>query len=421
MEILEIAKEFFTKSVIEKIADKIGEDVPVVQTAMNAILPSVLGGIMEKGSTANGIEQLISIFNKNDEESMLKTFSKGAGETKQLDNLIYSGFTMLQSIFGKKIEKVEDVVSEESGISKMGASVLLNIAAPVLMSLIGKQFKTSGMGNSGLVNLLMSQKDAVKASLPAGLLTFSNFSGLGDYRGAGTSSGKHVQQVDYNEKSDQSGMPGWLPWLAGALLLIAGIWMFKTCEDKKKSTLATTHVEMDSLAGGISEIADSVASKVGTGIDALGDFFKRKLPNGIELDIPELGVENKLIKFIEDPSTPVDVTTWFNFDRINFETGSAKLSSESMEQTANIAEILKAFPNVSVKIGGYTDNTGDDLINQKLSQSRAEQVKDAIVSQGVKAERVEAEGYGKEHPVATNDTEEGRAQNRRIAIRVVKK
>ncbi|KAA0992053.1 DUF937 domain-containing protein [Dyadobacter aurulentus] len=85
MEILEIAKEFFTKSVIEKIADKIGEDAPLVQSAMNAILPSVLGGIMEKGSTANGIEQLISIFNKNDEESILKTFSKGAGETKQLE------------------------------------------------------------------------------------------------------------------------------------------------------------------------------------------------------------------------------------------------------------------------------------------------------------------------------------------------
>lgn len=258
MEILEIAKGFFTRSIIEHIANKIGEEGPVVQNAMNAIIPSVLGGIIEKGSSANGIEHLISLINMNDEESTLNAFSAGTGAPQQLDNLIYSGFIILQSLFGKKLEIVEDVVSAESGVSKMGTSVLMNIAAPVLISLIGKHFKTSGMGTSGLVNLLMSQKDAVKASLPSDLLSFNNFAKLGESHGAGASSGRPSDPANYNQKGNKNEMPGWLPWLVGALSLLAGIWMFKTCQQDKMVNLESTHIESDSLAGKM-EVADSVA------------------------------------------------------------------------------------------------------------------------------------------------------------------
>jgi K(+)-stimulated pyrophosphate-energized sodium pump len=95
--------------------------------------------------------------------------------------------------------------------------------------------------------------------------------------------------------------------------------------------------------------------------------------------------------------------------------------SSSQEQLKNIAEILKAYPNVNVKLGGYTDNTGNAASNQKLSEDRATSVREELVNLGIDKDRLEAEGYGQEHPVASNDTEEGRAQNRRISIRVTKK
>ncbi|MEN6319587.1 MAG: OmpA family protein [Syntrophaceae bacterium] len=154
---------------------------------------------------------------------------------------------------------------------------------------------------------------------------------------------------------------------------------------------------------------------------ALGKFFSKKLPNGIELKIPELGVENKLISFIDDTKRPVDDKTWFSFDRLTFETGKATLKPESQEQLKNIAEILKAYPKVTLKIGGYTDNTGDPQVNLKLSQQRADTVMADLVRLGVNASRLKAEGYGKEHPVADNSTEEGRAKNRRIDMRVTSK
>ncbi len=156
-------------------------------------------------------------------------------------------------------------------------------------------------------------------------------------------------------------------------------------------------------------------------MDKLGKFMPTKLPNGVELNLPEFGVEKKLIAFIEDKNKPVDKTSWFSFDRLDFETGSATLKPTSAEQLKNIAEIMKAYPKVALKLGGYTDNTGNADANLKLSQKRAESTMQELVKSGVDAKRLQAEGYGEKYPVADNSTEEGRAKNRRIDLRVTSK
>ncbi len=131
------------------------------------------------------------------------------------------------------------------------------------------------------------------------------------------------------------------------------------------------------------------------------------------------GVEANLLNFIKS-DIPVDKTTWFEFDRVTFKTGRATLKPESQEQLKNVADILKAYPNVNVKLGDFTDNKGD-AANLKLSDARAQLLKAGLVQLGIADSRLEAEGYGQENPVASNDTEEGRAQNRRISIQVTKK
>jgi len=153
----------------------------------------------------------------------------------------------------------------------------------------------------------------------------------------------------------------------------------------------------------------------------LGQFLQKKLPSGTELNIPEFGIENKLLAFIEDSSKPADKTTWFDFDRLLFDTGKATLQPSSQEQLQNIANILKAFPKVKVKLGGYTDNAGDKALNMKLSNDRANNVMKELAGMGISDGRLQAEGYGEDHPVADNSTEEGRAQNRRISLRVTEK
>jgi outer membrane protein OmpA-like peptidoglycan-associated protein len=188
----------------------------------------------------------------------------------------------------------------------------------------------------------------------------------------------------------------WLwPLIVLALLVLGGLWFF----NRSKAP---------------------VENAVQTG-SALGDFIKVKLPDGVELNIPKSGIENKLIIFLNDSSRPVDTTTWFNFDRLLFDTGKATLQPSSQEQLNNIAAILKAYPNAHVKIGGYTDNTGDAAANVALSDARAKNVMDSLVASGVDPSRLESKGYGDQYPVGDNNTEEGRAQNRRIALLVTQK
>jgi K(+)-stimulated pyrophosphate-energized sodium pump len=145
------------------------------------------------------------------------------------------------------------------------------------------------------------------------------------------------------------------------------------------------------------------------------------LDGGVSLKSVNVGgIEATLLDFIKSDKA-VDKTTWFDFDRLTFETGSATLKPESTAQLQNIAEILKAYPAVNIKLGGYTDNTGNANANLKLSTDRAASVGAELVKMGIAADRLDSEGYGQEHPVADNATEEGRAQNRRISIRVTKK
>lgn len=119
---------------------------------------------------------------------------------------------------------------------------------------------------------------------------------------------------------------------------------------------------------------------------------------------------------------PVDKTTWFTLDRLYFEPGSNTFKAESKDQLDRVAAIMKAYPALTLKVGGYTDNTGSDDVNMALSQKRAEAAKAELVSRGVAANRLEAEGYGPQHPVCpANDTPECKAMNRRIDVRVTAK
>jgi outer membrane protein OmpA-like peptidoglycan-associated protein/uncharacterized protein YidB (DUF937 family) len=156
-------------------------------------------------------------------------------------------------------------------------------------------------------------------------------------------------------------------------------------------------------------------------VPELGAFKETQLPGEVTLNLPEAGIESKLLAFITDSARAVDKTTWFDFDRILFDTGAATLRAESNEQIDNIAKILAAYQNVTLKIGGYTDNTGALEANQKLSADRASAVMNALIERGIDAKRLVSEGYGPENPVADNATPAGREKNRRVSVRVTAK
>lgn len=110
-----------------------------------------------------------------------------------------------------------------------------------------------------------------------------------------------------------------------------------------------------------------------------------------------------------------------SFQNIEFEFDSAKLTEASKGTLNEIATILKDNPTWgSLTVKGNTDNIGPEAYNQKLSEQRANAVKDYLVSQGISESMLSAVGYGETKPIASNDTPEGRQENRRVDFEVVK-
>ncbi len=103
---------------------------------------------------------------------------------------------------------------------------------------------------------------------------------------------------------------------------------------------------------------------------------------------------------------------------INFETDGFTLTPATQQMLTAVAAKIKACPQAKIAVTGYTDNTGNDAINIPLSNNRAKSVGDYLVSQGVSAGEVTTSGQGAANPVASNDTDAGRAQNRRVEITV---
>ncbi|MBD3286272.1 OmpA family protein [candidate division WOR-3 bacterium] len=107
-------------------------------------------------------------------------------------------------------------------------------------------------------------------------------------------------------------------------------------------------------------------------------------------------------------------------NNIFFDFDAYRLKPESYPELDRLAEILKENPDMKVAIAGHTDNVGDEYYNMKLSKNRAISVVTYLIQHGCKIDNLDPEGYGESKPVDTNETEEGRAQNRRVEFKVVR-
>jgi OOP family OmpA-OmpF porin len=368
------------------LAAQMGESSDTVQRGLQGGAAAMLSGLVSRAGDQGFLSQIFGMVTNPSTMSSLSglisnpsSITSAASAGSPLGEL---GGKFLSMLFGSRLGAVTDAVGQSSGIGASKASSLLALAAPLVMGGLSKFISQNNATPATLMSSLQSEAPKLQSFLPAGFRSLLP-------SGPSAVTAVPAQAAETTKK--------WLwPVVLLAALLLATLWFF----NRTKAPVGDT---------------------VQNASSALGEFFKTKLPNGVELNIPKFGIENKLLSFIQNTSKPVDDTTWFNFDRLLFDTGKATVQPSSEEQLNNIAEILKAYPSVHVKIGGYTDNTGDPAANKTLSEARAKNVMDALVSKGVDASRLEAEGYGDQYPVADNSTEEGRAQNRRIALRVTQK
>lgn len=130
-------------------------------------------------------------------------------------------------------------------------------------------------------------------------------------------------------------------------------------------------------------------------------------------DVPKDAPNNMVRKDVKMERDAVRLLVFFDFDK-------SELKDESRVDLDRAVDLMKGNPMIKVELAGHTDNVGSRDYNKKLSQDRANACREYLISHAVEASRITARGYGMEVPIATNDTEDGRAQNRRVEFRVVR-
>ena len=358
----------------------------------------MLGGIAGHANDSGFLEWIFSFIKGAPTDSIVSSGLSSLLTGRQEAGVADLSSRFISQIFGSQQSSVTDAIGRAAGLKTSSAGSILTMAAPVVLSLLGQRVREQNLTPASLGSLLKAEGPSLQRLLPAGLGgLLSGASGM-------------MSSVASAGTATASSGTRWLWPILGVLLIGGLLWYFNRGSDLPNKT-----AEIATNAGAAAKDAATSA------LSSLGEFFKRRLPNGAELNIPRFGIENKLVDFIEDSSKPVDKTTWFDFDRLLFDTGKSTLQVSSQEQLGNIAAILKAYPKVKIKIGGYTDNTGDKAANLALSSARATTVMNTFVQAGIDQSRLSAEGYGDANPIADNATEEGRAKNRRISVRVSEK
>ena len=392
--LLDTLRNQLTPELLSRTASQLGESESVVSKAFLAAIPALLAALVARISDGSFLRRLFGMLsNSTLDSSSLSSPSSllGAIEPGSSSPLAQLSSEFLSSVLGGQTRSIADAVASSSGARSSSASSILSLASPLLLGTLARRTRSDGLDAAGLANLLLGQTSAIMAAVPPGIAALFG----GDLRRAAGAAGPPVREA-------AAGASRWL-WGLALLIGLFALW----------SLLRGREAEPP---------AASLASppEVAAAPPAAASLVQRALPGGAQISMPRGSLEDSLLLLIEG-TRPLDDTAWIDFDRLLFDTGSATLQPRSREQLRNVAAILVAYPSLKAKIGGYTDDVGDDAANLALSQARSASVRSELIALGVPGERLQAEGYGEQHPVASNATDEGRARNRRIALLVVER
>ena len=423
LNLIDLIKGQLGPALISQVASQNGESEAGIQKAISGLLPAVIGGLANNSNNSNLLDAVTS----PSASGLLGNLLGGSSNNSLIT-------TVINSLFGDKLNGLLGTVASFAGINNSSASSLLNLVTGATLGSVGKYAADNNLDRLGISNLLGEQKGIVSSLLPAGLslasLGFGNLFG-GDKDNVKVTSSvdeprvtrsestrTHTPPPSYNNNDDNGGGSIW-KWLLPLLLLGLVAWfLFKQCGNKTEDTTVVTNevVEVDSDT--LATAPTTTVTKVDEDIDL----------NGVALKGYKGGLEDSMISFLKsgnyDSAANDDALkdVWYDFDKVNFKIGSStELEAGSKEQLDNLVAILKAYPNAKVKIGGYTDKTGNEADNKKRSKARAEFIKTYLSDASVGGQVISAEGYGSEFATQpATATNEERAIDRKMAVRFAK-
>jgi len=440
LDVLEAAKRLLPDSIITKAAMSLGETEANIRKALKGAIPAVLAGLLHRSARndESSITDLLKNVNNIGVINVIPNLFEGKADPNASAVSSSSGANAmisdwLKSVFGSKLINIINAVSIYADVKSSSANAILNLAVSVALGPIAQYTADNNLGKAEINALLQSQKSAIINAIPAGF-NLSGSMGINSLNDIGTK----IVTVEPKPYENQrivvkNGRGKWI-WPVILVATFGGlIWFFSRRSDTETETTLTppdtTRLVMTPTIDtpALVQVPGKLDSTSGNYIYDPGVEIEIQLPDSTLLKVGANSTEARLFNMLTDTTWSIDTIdktkNWVTLDRVYFETGKAMLAKGSDTQVRNIASMLKNFPASSIKIGGYTDNEGDSIVNKRLSDQRAKKVMNELVKFGVRPKQIsEAVGYGPEYPVCpANDSPDCKARNRRVDLKVAAK
>lgn len=419
--ILELAKSYLGDNFAQNASTHLNESNEGVQKSLGAIVPTIFAAISQRSDDNSFMSSVFSLAKNIFTNGSMNNLGNVFG-SNQSASATQAG-TFVSNLFGNSFHSIIEKISSFAGISSGSVRDLFEASSVATLGSVGRNAVENGATIDSMVDYFQKGKDeflsAVPASLGIGsLLTNINSSVTGSPDAHyPKDENVNVMYNDHEREEKKSGSKFLLPLLLAIIGGVLLLFLVRTCN--KTDDTHTTPVEDSVMLTG----TDTSLRATDTAVVAR-ETLVVTLPSGATLNAYKGGIEEQIVTFLKSPEYEAATNDqlkerWFNFDNINFEFGTANLTPDSKVQLDNLLAILKEFPQAKIKVGAYTDKVGEEAANLKLSQSRADAVKNALAGAGTQV--VGAEGYGEQFatvPETASDKE--READRKTAIRFEK-
>ncbi|MBC6606834.1 OmpA family protein [Hymenobacter sp. BT188] len=459
--LLEAVKNCFTTEAMRQTGvAAVGESDASIERALSRVTALVINSLTGLAEQAGGGEVLWSMAREAHEQGVLRPSSGrliGGGGWQS------RGAELMRSLLSDRYSSTVESVADGAGSQNTTVNNLLGLTTPITLGILGRHAAENELDAQGLSQWLQEQRRMVGAIQPDLVRPHapqpqSQAQGLGqaqtiprpspmsfDVRDNGTNYSHEVVGVQnrrvaaigdyYQPEAAPAKASIWSSnWLGLGILLVAVAAALGYFLGQDRINLGFNRLtgNTEEVAAVPAATATSTSTSQGRYDEATGNYIYDtglptliKMGDGTRLMVGSNSTEHKLYQFLASDVAQVDSVNrtkgWISFDRVYFAPSSATLTPESQQQLQNVAAILKNFPRAKVRIGGYTDNSGSFAGNMKMSEDRANAAMAVLVDMGIDATRITSKGYGQKIPIASNDTEDGRALNRRISLRVTRK
>jgi len=404
-----------TPDVIRSVASQLSEDRTTTATALSAAVPSALTALSDVASSDTGARHIKELIDEKRRDA-----AQGIEEEEEDKSLLPSGRTaasahaasLLEDELGPRSTSIAAAVANATGVKEASAQKLMGGVATAAVAALAKT--SGGLGAGALQSMFREQRGVWVSKLPAPVASlFNGHSGHSGHSGHARVAippprgyeerivtGPAIRELEAPRRN----------WMIPLILVALALLAIPVLRGLRRPRTPALPQAPQVTAPVPAEPAPAVTPPAKTA------------PAPEEATPPETAPP-----VAAEPGTTQDLEAYlagsgettphaFAPTPLNFAFGSARPTSESMTTLDEIASALKAHPAATIRVESHTDAIGSPEANLNLSQARAEAIKNELVDRGVDSSRVETAGMGQELPIASNDTAEGRATNRRSEI-----